>query len=368
MRWNWQQADWPHFTYDRARLQDFESQLMLGAGLLFGAVRHLGEDDKNQLVVELMGNEAFSTSEIEGDILDRDSLQSSIRRQFGLSSDNRQVSPAEQGIAEVMVDLYHTFDAPLTHDTLFAWHQMLMRGRPDLRDVGCYRSHPEPMQVVSGPIYAPKIHFEAPPSDQVMAEMDRFVSWFNQTGPGQLSPLSGLTRAGIAHLHFESIHPFADGNGRIGRAIVEKVLAQHLGQPTLIALSDTIRRNKKAYYDALEQANRHCAITEWLVYVADLLLDAQRETQRRLVFVIEKTRFYDKLRGALNPRQEKVLARMFREGPDGFKGGLSADNYIRITRTSPATATRDLQDLVNKGALVRRGERRYARYFLMLGE
>jgi Fic family protein len=170
----------------------------------------------------------------------------------------------------------------------------------------------------------------------------------------------------MAHLYFECIHPFEDGNGRIGRALAEKALAQCLGQPTLLAVADTLGRHKRAYYDALEQANKDNEITGWLEYFARTLLEAQVQTQARIEFLIAKARLYDRLRGQLNARQEKVLARMFREGPDGFTGGLSADHYIRISQTSAATATRDLQDLVQKGALTRVGERRYTRYYLDL--
>ncbi|KJV07444.1 Fic family protein, partial [Methylocucumis oryzae] len=262
MTWNWQQAYWPHFSYDPAKIEASEKQLLMGTGLLFGAFKHLADEDKQQLIIELISNEALKTSAIEGEYLDRDSLQSSILRQFGLVSDNRKISAAEQGIAEVMVDLYRNFEAPLSHAKLFEWHTMLTNGRRDLNDIGRYRTHTEPMQIVSGAIYAPKIHFEAPPSSQMLAEMERFISWFNDSAPTGTKPLSALLRAGIAHLYFVSIHPFEDGNGRIGRALAEKALAQCLGQPTLIAIAYTIERNKKkAYYSALEQANRHNEIT-----------------------------------------------------------------------------------------------------------
>ena len=238
----------------------------------------LDDEDKRQLTIELISNEALKTSAIEGEYLDRDSLQSSIRRQFGLTTDNRKISAAEQGIAEVMVDLYRHFEAPLFHAILFEWHKMLTNGRRDLNDIGQYRTHNDPMQIVSGALYAPKVHFEAPPSSQMMAEMERFIAWFNDTAPTGKTPLPALLRAGIAHLYFVSIHPFEDGNGRIGRAIAEKALAQCLGQPTLIAIAYTIERNKKAYYTALEQANRRNEITPWLTYFADLVLNAQRYT------------------------------------------------------------------------------------------
>jgi Fic family protein len=366
MVWNWQLPDWPHFSYDETSLVGYDNRLLLSAGLLFGAFKHLDDKEKSQLTVELISNEALKTSEIEGEYLDRDSLQSSIRRQFGLMADNRKIPPAEQGIAQVMVDLYQRFQLPLSHATLFDWHTMLTNGRRDLKDIGRYRTDQEPMQIVSGPIYSPKIHFEAPPSIQVMPEMEAFILWFNATDPNGKSPLPALVRAGIAHLYFESIHPFEDGNGRIGRAIAEKVLAQGLGQPTLIAIAHIIERNKKTYYAALEQANKSNEITAWLIYFADMVLSAQSYTQTRLEFLINKAKLYDRLRGQLNTRQEKVLSRMFREGPEGFKGGLSAENYLGITGTTRPTATRDLQDLVLKGALLRTGERKYTRYSLNL--
>jgi len=192
------------------------------------------------------------------------------------------------------------------------------------------------------------------------------LSGSDDTAPTGKNPLPALLRAGIAHLYFVSIHPFEDGNGRIGRAIAEKALAQCLGQPTLIALAYTIERNKKTYYTALEQANKRNEITPWLIYFADRVLTAQHYTVTWIEFLISKAKLYDRLRGQLNPRQEKVLARLFREGPEGFIGGFSAEKYIGITGAPRATATRDLQDLVGKGALLRRGERKHTRYQLNL--
>lgn len=220
------------------------------------------------------------------------------------------------------------------------------------------------MQVVSGSVYEPKVHFEAPSSSRVPSEMKRFIAWFGQTAPGGENALPALTRAGIAHLYFESIHPFEDGNGRIGRAIAEKALAQSLGQPTLTALAATILARRKSYYEALERANKENEITRWLMWFAGVAIEAQRGTIALVEFLIDKTKLLDRLKGQLNARQEKALRRMFREGPEGFKGGLSAGKYSTITGASPATTTRDLADLVEKGALVREGERRYARYHL----
>jgi Fic family protein len=363
MTWNWQRPDWPKFSWNRARFRKAEECFLVGAGVFAGTAKHLALTDREQLTVEAIGAEAVTTAEIEGEILDRASVQSSIRGQLGLDTGNRRVKPAEQGIAEMMVDLYRCFAEPLSDEVFFAWHRMLFKDRGDLRDIGRYRSADEAMQVVSGAIHAPKVHFEAPPSSRVPKEMARFVRWFNRTAPTGVEPLPALTRAGIAHLYFESIHPFEDGNGRIGRAISERALAQCLGQPTLTALAATILVRRKAYYDALEAANRDNEVTPWLAWFAGVALEAQRRTEARVEFLIDKTRLHDRLRGQLNERQEKALLRMLREGPEGFEGGLSAGNYAAITGASPATATRDLADMVAKAALTRAGERRHARYF-----
>ncbi len=364
MQLNWQQTDWPRFAWNASRLAKAEQQFFLSGGVFLGTVKHLTGDHRDQLAVEAMSNEALTTSEIEGEILNRESVQSSIRRQLGLATDRRRIQPAEQGIAEMVVDLYRNYAKPLDAATLFAWHRMIVNGRTDLRDIGRYRTHAEPMQVVSGKRYDPKVHFEAPPSKRVAAEMARYLGWFNRTAPGGKEPLPALTRAGIAHLYFESIHPFEDGNGRVGRAISEKVLAQSLGQPSLTALATTILARRKSYYDALQAANKHSDATEWLAWFAGIALEAQQRTLNQVEFLIDKTKLLDHFRGLLNPRQEKALIRMLNEGPEGFKGGLGAANYIAITQTSTATASRDLAGMVERGALTRTGEKRGVRYHL----
>jgi Fic family protein len=366
MHWNWQQPDWPNFTWEAARLRKAEEVFLLGSGEFAGTVRHLNGPDREQLTVEAISAEALTTSEIEGEILDRASVQSSIRRQLGLAGDRRRVKPAEQGIAEMMVSLYRSFAEPLSETTLFDWHRMLTKGRTDLKYIGAYRKDEEPMQIVSGPIHAPKVHFEAPPSSRVSTEMSAFLKWFNHTSSSGGAPLPALTRAGIAHIYFESIHPFEDGNGRLGRAISEKALAQSVGHPTLTALAATILIRRKGYYQALESANKNNDLTDWLSWFAELAIEAQRRTATQVEFLLDKTRLLDRLKGELNDRQEKALLRMLREGPEGFQGGLSAANYASITGASPATATRDLVDLVEKKALRRTGELRHARYHLVI--
>lgn len=243
---------------------------------------------------------------------------------------------------------------------IFEWHRMITNGRRDLYDIGCYRTHEDAMQIVSGHIGRQRIHFEAPPSHAMTHEMDIFLKWFNDSSKTTLP----LARAGIAHFHFINIHPFEDGNGRISRAISEKSIAQSIGHPALLSISQTIELKKKAYYSALETHNTTCEITDWLIYFGQTILDAQEHTINMLDFVIEKAKFFDLYADELNDRQLKVIRRMFDAGYEGFIGGLSAENYITISPTSSSTATRDLQHLTEKGILLRTGERKGTRYWL----
>lgn len=366
MTWNWELAGWPQFTYDAKALDTLEQQFLMRSGELVGAFKHVTEGDRQSLRIDLISDEAIKTSEIEGEILNRDSVQSSLRHQFGLGPDKPNIPRAERGIAQMMVDLYEHYDTLLSDETLYSWHQMLLEGAEDISVIGGYRTHNDPMQVVSGPSYKRAVHFEAPPSERMPEEMARFLDWLAKTAPTGSAPLPALTRAGIAHLYFVCIHPFEDGNGRIGRAVAEKSLAENLGHPTLIALAYTIAHKRKDYYAALERNNQDLEVTDWLDYFGRTILDAQTNTIKRVDFFVAKAKFYERHRSHLNERQSKVIARMFDEGIDGFKGGLSADNYITITKASRATTTRDLQDLVEKGALTRAGELRHTRYSLAI--
>lgn len=368
--WNWQTPNWPSLIYDSSALEALERRFLLRAGVFLGALKHVSTEDGDALRIDLISEEALQTSAIEGEILNRESVQISLRRQFGLEAspggDPVRIPPREQGIAQMMVDLYRHGPDLLDHETLFGWHRMVMSGDRRLSLTGAYRTHPEPMQVVSDSLHEAQVFFEAPPSQRVPDEMAEFLRWFNNSGPQGGTPLPALARAGAAHLHFVCIHPFEDGNGRIARALAEKSLAQNLGQPSLIALAFTIERARKNYYAALARNNRGIEITDWLVYFAETILAALENTHARIDFYIAKARFHDIHRGRLNIRQEKAIARMIREGPDGFKGGLSAENYISITKASRATATRDLNDLVEKGALTKTGSLRHTRYWLNL--
>lgn len=361
MAWNWQLKNWPDFEFASEVLLSYEKSFLQKAGMLYGSMKHISNESQDELKVMLLSDEAFQTSKIEGEFLDRDSLQSSIRKHFGLQVNKRRVSPAEQGVSEMMIDLYKNYAAPLTHEQLFLWHEMLMNGRRDLQELGGYRKHPDPMQIVSGSMGRPIVHFEAPPSSAVKKEMDNYILWFNNTGSESAGP---LVKSGIAHLYFESIHPFEDGNGRIGRALSEKVLSQYLKRPTLIALSHIIENNKKLYYNSLHLNSKEIDITGWLHYFCETILQAQDYTQKMIDFLIDKTRYFQEFDKMFNERQKKVVNRIFQEGLEGFKGGLSADNYIKITGTTASTATRDLKKMVDLGAFTKTGERKSTRYHL----
>jgi len=362
--WNWQLKEWPQFTYDEDALKDLELRFSQNTGTVLGAFKHVNDNDKAQFIVEILSNEALKTSEIEGEYLDRDSIQSSIKRNLGIAVDKRKVAPAEFGISEMMVDLYRNYHIPLEHEQLFNWHTMLTNGRRDLTDIGRYRTHEDAMQVVSGRLDKPNVHFEAPPSSKMEQEMEQFISWFNTVHSKNKNSISPLVRAGMSHLYFVSIHPFEDGNGRIARALAEKSISLSVGQPALISLSKTIESNKKTYYESLENNNKSNEITNWLIYFANTILDAQADTLKLIDFLIEKAKFFDRYIPQMNERQLKIITRLFDAGHQGFEGGLSADNYTRIAKTSASTATRDLKDMVDKKMLIKTGELKGSRYWL----
>ncbi len=365
--WNWQQDDWPDFSYNKKKLDSLENEYTKESGISLGVMRHLSIENQDELRIEIICNEALKTSEIEGEFLDRESLQSSISKEFGVGEKylHGNIKPEEAGIAMMMKDLHTNFNSPLSNETLCTWHDKLFNGRTDLKR-GKYRTSNDDMRIVSGRIDKPKIHFVAPPASKIPNEMDQFINWFNITAPGGKTPLSPLTRAGITHLYFVTIHPFEDGNGRISRALTEKALSQNLGKPTLIALSSTISDKKKDYYKILELQNKNNQITPWLYYFGKTVIEAQRQTIKQVDFVIAKAKFfsfYDKL---LNPRQKKVILRIFKEGPKEFTGGFSAKNYRSIVKASSATTTRDLKAMVDKEIFTKTGKLKNTRYELNL--
>ena len=363
MKYNWQQKDWPHFKYDTSKIQDILFAFAEKTGHVSGILKGLPDSTQAEAILHLMVAEAIKTSEIEGEYLSRSDVMSSIRHNLGLDTTPAHIADQRAiGVAALMVDIRENYQELLTKEMLFTWHEMLMSGRRHM-EIGTWRTHKEPMQIISGPIGKWKVHFEAPPSDQVPNEMAAFINWFNNTAPGTKNEIKNpVVRAAIAHLYFESIHPFEDGNGRIGRAISEKALSQGLGRPTLLSLSETIEANKRDYYKALKTAQRSNKITPWIEYFANTALQAQTRAEKNIDFILKKTKFFDRFKDQLNERQLKVIRRMLDERPRGFEGGMSAKKYIAITKTSKATATRDLQYLSETGVLKQTGGGRSTRY------
>lgn len=363
MRYNWQNKQWPEFEYD---ISGIEGGLLTFAdlsGQISGVVLGLEKADQSEAVIDTMIAEAIKSSEIEGEFLSRPDVASSIRNCLGFKTDTHQIrDPASQGMAELIVDSRNSWSAKLSEDKLFEWHRMLMKGVGRI-ETGRWRTHADEMQVVSGALGAQKIFFAAPPSSQVPAEMKEFIKWFNRSGG---ESLYGPVRAAIAHLYFESIHPFEDGNGRIGRVIAEKALSQGLGRPVLLSLSGTINEHRSDYYRMLNEAQRGMEVTPWVNWFVKTVVAAQRSTYNQVDFTLKKARFFGRYTSALNARQLLVIRRMLREGAAGFEGGMNARKYVILTKVSKATATRDIQDLVEKEVFVPFGGGRSTRYELSL--
>ena len=367
MAYNWQQKDWPHFQYDLTGVEDVLLAFAEKTGLASGLLKGLPEDMQTEAIIDMMVSEAIKTSEIEGEYLSRKDVMSSIRKNLGVGGVITQVSDKRaEGAAALMIDVRNSFAEPLRQKKLFDWHGMIMIGSRGIQ-TGAWRTHIEPMQVVSGPIGKEKVHFEAPPSERVPKEMTGFISWFNATGPGGKKEIKKpLVRAAVAHLYFESIHPFEDGNGRLGRALSEKALSQGIGRPVLLSLSRSIEAHRKQYYAALQRGQQDNEITNWVTWFVNMGLEAQIQAEEQVEFTLRKTKLFDRWKDALNDRQLQVLQRMLEEGPKGFKGGMNAKKYVAVTGTSKATATRDLQDLVEKGVFIPAGGGRSTRYEVKL--
>ena len=367
--YHWQQSDWPHFRYDLSTLHETLLSIAEKTGLISGKLGHLAENLQMEAMINLMVEEAVKTSEIEGEYISRPDIRSSIKNKLGLNQEIVRVHDKRaQGIAELMLDVRNTFKQPITKAKLFDWHLMLLSSsfNPNLK-VACWRTDEEPMQIVSGHHGKWVVHYEAPPSRNVPKEMEKFIRWFNDTAPGKPKTLKfAPVRAAIAHLYFESIHPFEDGNGRIGRAIAEKALSQGFGYPIMSSLSKTIEAGKKAYYAALNAASKSNELTAWIHYFINVVLSAQIETEIQINFILKKSVFFDAFKDILNERQLKVVQHMMRAGIKGFEGGMSAKKYMTITATSKATATRDLQHLLAIKALKQMGSGRSVRYELNL--
>jgi Fic family protein len=370
MRYNWEYPDWPNFTYKANASDKRLAEFLLKSGLITGMVTGLGDFDKTETTLEMMVVEAIKTSEIEGEFLSRQDVMSSIKKNLGIL-ENQPLFLKDQranSIAKLMIQVRSSFAKPLSEALLFEWHEMLMEANRYIQ-AGQWRSDSEPMQVVSGALGKEKVHFEAPPSERVPIEMEAFIRWFNETAPSEVNEISNpLIRSAITHLYFETIHPFEDGNGRIGRALAEKVLHQGLGHTTLISLSTAIEEEKNAYYKALKATQSSNEVSSWLEYFTETVLQAQVYAIELIRFTLQKSKFFTKHQGLLNERQTKAINRMLAEGPAGFEGGMTAKKYIAITKASKATATRDLQALAELGVFLAQGGGRSVSYQLKIAD
>ncbi len=355
MKWIWQQSDWPAFRYDKRMLESQDNEFRINSERLTGRFEALPMAYQEDATIDLMLSEAIKTSAIEGEDLDRQSVRSSL---LSLIRSDTLPDVSDQkaaGAASLLVDVRRHWQVPLTHDLLGRWQSMAV---PEQRYTsvlrGAYRNDSSPMQIVSGPYGREKVHYEAPPAKQVPVEMARFIDWYNQSSPlsgGQKIP--GIARAGIAHLWFELIHPFDDGNGRVGRAIADHALSRFLGYPTTACLATAIESDKKSYYLQLEKASRGSLdINAWLDYFSDTVNEAQEIAREEVDFVLAKTRFYETYGDQLNNRQARMASRVFAEGRKGFEGGITTKKYEAITKCPNRTASRDLSDLVAKGIII----------------
>ncbi|HED13431.1 MAG TPA: Fic family protein [Gammaproteobacteria bacterium] len=356
MRWIWQQSDWPRFRYDPHRLEDRDMAFRINSERLTGRFEALPMAYQKDATIDLLLSEAIKTSAIEGENLDRESVRSSL---LSLITSDTLPDTSDQkaaGAASLLVDVRKNWQVPLSHELLGKWQSMAV---PEQRYTsilrGAYRNDPSPMQIVSGPYGLEKVHYEAPPAVRVPDEMAKLLGWYNLTSPlSGDQKIVGIARAGIAHPWFEVIHPFDDGNGRVGRAIADHALSQYLGYPSMACLATAIEADKKSYYQQLETASRGSLdINTWLDYFSDVVNQAQTIAREEVDFVLAKTRFYEAFGDQLNDRQARVVARVFAEGRKGFEGGITTRKYEAITKCSNRTASRGLSDLLARGIITR---------------
>jgi Fic family protein len=365
MIYNWQLPDWPKFTFDDSVIDSLCMDFALETGELKGLIDSLSTEIQQETILQFMISEAIKTSEIEGEFFSRQDVLSSIKKNLGFGDFGQIRDKNAQGIGNLMVTVRNSYIEKLTETSIKQWHAILMEYSKRIVP-GQYRKGNEPMQIISGSFSNEMIHFEAPPSSQVPIEMEKFIKWYNEFKIKATDIKNALIKTSISHLYFESIHPFEDGNGRIGRAIAEKCLSESLNRPVLMSISSTIEQNKKRYYQSLKQAQSTLEITDWILYFSTLILESQKNAKQTVLFTLTKTKFVDQFKNQMNERQMKAVLKMFENGVNGFEGGMTVIKYISITKTSRATATRDLQDLTEKSIFIPRGEGRSRCYDLNL--
>lgn len=365
-KWIWQQPRWPQFSWDQAALATPLAQARRVQGELLGMARLLDPRQDVAAQLEVLTLEGLKTSAIEGEELDPKAVRSSLARRLGLPvAASARPSRSVEGLAEVLLDATQEHGQPLTLRRLSGWQAALFpTGRSGLHEirVGKLRGK-APMRIVSGPVGRERVHYEAPPHARLATQMRAFIEWFNTPPVG----LDGLVRAGIAHAWFEIVHPFEDGNGRVGRALLDMALAQDEQRAMrLYSLSARFMEVRDEYYAALERTSSGpLDITPWLAWFLVQVAAAIRSSESIVESVLTRTRFWmQHARTEVSERQLKALARMLDTLPQEFVGGMTNKKYAHLTGASPATAQRDLADLVSKGYLVLRGAGRSARYEL----
>jgi Fic family protein len=352
LAWIWQQPDWPHFRWEEVRLAPALSRARLAQGKILGAAKLLDANLSLEAIAAILVEDGLTTSAIEGERLDLDSVRSSVARHLGLPTAGLPSPPqVVDGLIEVLLDATMHLDQMLTTDRLCGWQAALFpTGRSGLHVIraGSLRGT-EPMQVVSGGIGREKVHFLAPPREVLEMELDRFLAWFNAPGD-----TDGLVRAGIAHLWFVTLHPFEDGNGRLARAITDMALSQDERQSMrFFSLSAQILRERGHYYAILESTQRGgLDVTDWLLWFLVQVEAAATAAEQTVATTLAKARFWLRHQSTgINERQRKALNRLLDAGHDGFAGGINTRKYMSLTKTSRATAYRELADLVEKGCL-----------------
>jgi len=352
--WIWHSPRWPTLTYDLEQLSEALRRARMEYGRLFGRAEMIGADELTRVEREVWSAEAVATAAIEGESLDLASVRSSVGRRLGIAADFISLPRNVEGLLDVMESAAADWDSELTGERLCRWQSALFPAGDGVvrgKEVGKYRSHDDPMKIVSGPVGREKLHYVAPPSAAVRAEMHSFLEWFNRSRGVKLD---GVLRAGLAHVWFESIHPFEDGNGRIGRAIVDMAFAQDTHRRTrLHGMSIELRRRQNDYYAALNQAQRGSGdVTAWLRWFTLAFADACQASAELIAESLVHARFWsDHKHAATNQRQRKVLNKMLDAGPGRFEGGLTQRKYAAMTGISPATAWRDIEDILRKGMI-----------------
>ena len=319
-----------------------------------GLMNGLGFDTQNASSLEAMTEDVLRNNEIEGLLLNPDHVRSSVAWYLGIEIAGLPVpSHYVEGVVQVMVDAVQHANDPLTEQRLFGWHAALFpygQSGAFPITVAAWRQGSEPMQVVSGALGKEKVHYEAPPSEDVPRQMQMFLEWFNSE-----PAIDPVLKAAIAHLWFVNIHPFDDGNGRLTRTLTDMLLARADGSPQrFYSMSAAILRDRKNYYDTLEYMGKHgLDITRWLLWFLQTLESAIDTAVEKTQRLIRKSIFWQEKRNvALNERQVKVINRLW----DSFEGKLNTGKWAKMTKTSTATALRDIQDLVEKGILRRTEE------------